>query len=242
MRAAVSATNVVNFQDSTNATTYTTGSWTPVANRLYLLAIISSGTFRTVSSFTEGTGLNWVSVATTGAFNTSYNVSVYRAMKSSGLGAGTTAVTLSGTASRGQIVITEFDGVDTSGTDGSGAVVQSNTGILGSAGTSLSITLSSGIGAGNATFGVVANNLSVDNGISPGSGYTELTDLHVTTPASEAQETETEWKATGTTTVDWTFTSSVAGGVGVEVKAAAVAAKTPSPVVVGQGVMRSTTW
>ena len=226
---AITVTNVVNFESSSNANNYTTGSWTPVANRLYLLAIASSGTFRTVSSFTDGTGLNWVSVATTGAFNTSYNISVYRAMKASGLGSGTTQVTLSGTASRGSIVITEFNGVDTSGTDGSGAVVQSATNILASAGTSLTVTLSSGIGAGNATFGAISTNLSVDTGISPGSGYTELQDRHVQTVASEAQEVETEYNLTGSTTVDWTHTSSTSGGVGVEVAAAAAGGGTTHP-------------
>lgn len=215
---AITAVNVVNDDDSANASVYTTPSWTPVANRLYILAIATSGTFRTVSSFTDGTGLAWVLIATTGAFNTSFNISLYRAMKASGLGAGTTAVTISGNASRGHIVITEFQGVDTSGTDGSGAVVQSNTGILGGAGTALSITLGAGIGAGNATMGNIATNLAVDTGIAPGSGYTELQDKHITLPASETQETETEWRSDGNTVVDWTHTSSTSGGVAVEVR------------------------
>lgn len=219
---AITAANVVNDDDSTNASSYTTPSWTPVANRLYILAIATSGTFRTVSSFTDGTGLTWVLIATTGAFNTSYNISLYRAMKSSGLGAGTTQVTLSGSVSRGHIVITEFQGVDTGGTDGSAAVVQSNTGIRTTSGTTLSITLASGIGTGNATMGNIATNLAVDTGIAPGSGYTELQDKHITTPASETQETETEWRSDGNTVVNWTHTSSISGGVAVEIKIADV--------------------
>lgn len=215
MRAAVSATNVVNFADVTNANNYTTGSWTPVANRLYLCAVCTSGTLQTVSSFTEGTGLAWVQVDT--GVSNSERITVFRAMKPSGLGAGTTKANLSGTASRGQIVITEFQGTDTSGTDGSGAVVQSANNAITTNGTSLTVTLLSAIGGGNATFGAIGNNLNSSTSITQGSGYTELSEL----TSGEAQAVETQFKAAGTTTVDWTFTSSTACAVGVEIKAAA---------------------
>lgn len=224
---AITCTNVVNFQNALNQSSYVTGSWTPTANLLYLCAVMTSGSNQTVSSFTDGTGLNWVIVdATLGTlvFNTSYRISVYRGMKASGLGAGTTQANLSGTVSRGVIIINEYAGINTGGTDGSAAIAQVNNANATIAVTALIITLLNSLGAGDATTGFFSTNLTSSTGITQGSGYTEISEVQ---PTAEQQDSQSEFLATGSLTVDITCISSIPGGIALELVAAAAASDFP---------------
>jgi hypothetical protein len=113
--------------------------------------------------------------------------------------------------------IIQLTGVDISGTNGSGAVVQWNTN--GGAGvTSLTVNLSAFGDPGNATAGGFATNLNA--AASAGTGFTYIMGAGYSNPTTHI---DTEWRSTNDTSVDMSFPSSAdALGIGVEVRAARV--------------------
>jgi hypothetical protein len=112
--------------------------------------------------------------------------------------------------------IVEFGGVDTSGTNGSGAIVQSATNINETFNTGMTVTLGAFSSASNATYGGLWTYTSTSGGITPGSGFTELGE------SIRVRDTiETEWKSTNDTTVDGTWASSQSEGIAIEIKAGA---------------------
>ncbi len=109
--------------------------------------------------------------------------------------------------------------MDTSGSNGSGAIVQSKTNTV-STGTSLTVTLDSGITqTNNATFGGFRK-AGQGNAVTPGSGFTELGEATDSTDG----RIESEYKAVGAnTTVDASWSDTInALGIAVEVKNAIV--------------------
>jgi hypothetical protein len=183
--------------DSPTSTTCTTNSITPSANKLVLLAIGRRGT-GTVTSVT-GNGLTWVQVADQFDGNGSGNngVVLFRAMGSSPT-TGSVTMTFSAAQSRCNWSITELGNVDTSGTNGSGAIVQyatsSHTG-----GTTISTTLSTFSSSSNIAYGVVVNGNSTS---SVGSGFGQLhlvttgtstTAIHLLTEAGPPASSTTNW-------------------------------------------------
>ncbi len=205
---------------TTDGTTFTTGVVAPGPNRLVLLSLAYARTDSVtpaVDSVT-GCGLTWVSERKT-AYETTgtdrYALQVYRAMGSLPTsGAITISCSAPGFAGCCWSVV-EFDAVDTSGTSGSGAVVQS-VAISTAGATSLTATLAAFGSANNATFGAFAH--EADEGATIGAGFTELHDQSHATPV---QALATEWRSDNDTTVNmsWT-TSSPAGGIALEINAA----------------------
>lgn len=214
-----------NFSDGTNGSTYTTASnFTSNAGSLYLSANAQHGTaLRTFTSLVHNATTNPVTFVK--ICDVTYNtiasplnrLVVCRAMKASGSNAGTITTTWSGSVSQNMFVLAEFTGTDTSGTDGSGAIVQTNTGQSTEPATSLSITLT-GASSSNATYGAFAVALA-NTSMTVGSGYTRIILAGI---ASEVTTLDTEWKSVGSSTVNETFTSGNAAGAAVEIKAAPV--------------------
>lgn len=209
-------THLTTGSDTTNQTTpYATASITPTANRLAVAGVlvsVASGTTPALSL--TGCGLTWVQVDQTAAG--ARTLHVFRAM-----GAAPTAGALSiagdGTTTLTSCLwsVTEFDGVDTSGTDGSGAVVQS-VNQKPAAATSCSTAFATAVTAGNATFGAVA--ISAQEAMTAGTGWTALGQTSQSAPTS-ALLTEAATTAQQNVTASWT--SSVTNFIiGVEVKAA----------------------
>lgn len=184
-----------------------TPSFTPTANRLVLAAIGSYD--RAAAPTLTGNSLTWVLVLST--VNSSYRVSVYRAMSATPT-AGALTIDYSDPGDFTTWSIVEFDGVSLAGTDGSDAVVQA-VGATGTSTTALA-TLAAFGSAGNATYGA-----SQWGGgpVTPGSGFTELHEERAYTTYS----LETEWKNSDDTTVDATAATSLAWAIiGVEIKEA----------------------
>jgi hypothetical protein len=240
---AVSQFTLTHSASLSNATSYNTASITPTANRLVLVAVAHHTTTVTppTTPTLSGNGLTWVQVATI-TYNTlatpHCRVTVFRAMGASPT-SGTVTISF---GSDGQNncawSIDEFDGVDTSGTNGSGAVVQSNTNNASS--TSVSITLSAFGSTNNATYGAFGCG---SNGItwSVGSGFSAL-DSHPS--GVEDENLLTEWRTDNSTTVNAsaTGTSSI-GGVGLEIKAAVAVVSIPNQIFqVRQAINRSNTY
>ena len=154
--AAVSPDVEINTLDSgkseSNTTVYTTGTFQPAGNSLVLLAVasksVSSGD--NVVPTVTGNGLTWVEVDNEIPQANYTRLTVFRAMGSSPT-SGQATITFSATQDSILWDIQEFANVDTSGTNGSGAIVQtvSNTATA----TSVTVTLAAFGATDNATYG-----------------------------------------------------------------------------------------
>src|SRR5205085_3732552 len=158
---AVAASNLTQGNDrGVGGSSFNTASITPTANRLILATVTSRHASADPNHPTlSGCGLTWVEVASDNYDNTGSQkrVTVFRAM---GASPSTGAVTIdfAGQCQSDCVwTIDQLSGMDTSGTNGSGAGVQSatNQDRTGS-GTSLTTTLAAFGSANNATYGACA--------------------------------------------------------------------------------------
>jgi len=203
---------------ATDATSFTTAGTAGANNKLYLIAVINShASAPALPTLTHAGGLTCVEIANTLGAN--FRLTIFRALKAAGVSAGTFTADAAGATQIGWIVIVdEADGIDTSGTDGSGAIVQSasNNG----SGTTATATLAAfGDATNNAAF--MATALSSNIAITEEAGYTELADLGHATPTRAG---ETQYKLGQDLSVTSTFTTSIWRCIASEIKAAAGAA------------------
>lgn len=154
----------------TNATTYATTSYTPTSNALVLATVINTLIAgATVPTF-AGNGLTWVEVATV-TYNAGVNrITLFRAMGSSPSAGVGTASFGGATQNSCSVRVQEFQGAVTTGSGGSGAVVQSGTGAA--TGTAASVTLSALTVSTNSVF-AVAGNLTIPYAGTVEGGWTE---------------------------------------------------------------------
>jgi hypothetical protein len=220
---ALSATKLQTINDTTDLSSYAFPSQAFANDKLYLIFVnLSHGTLEcpAVTSISGG-GLTWVEVANVGYSGGTPNVrrvQCYRALVSSGATTGVVTMTVTGNtpATHCHASLVEVDGVNTSGTNGSGAIGNTNTAIASSA-TTLTATLSA-VGASNrpiAWFSHRATELSTEE-----AGYTELDDMSSSTPSSGSI---CEWHATVadvSPSASW-VTAAACGGIGAELVAAA---------------------
>lgn len=205
---------------ATDATSYVTASVSPTANRLLLLAVASSD-HNTAAPTVTGNGLTWVEVHTrTFGFSGTFDrrrVTVFRAMGASpSAGAVTILFDVSDLATGCAWVLSEFDGMDTSGTNGSGAIVQVDGTDIDTAVTTLTVTLAAFASATNATWGAFFSGTT----ITPGTDFTQIAEA-LSTP-SPSYRLLTEWRNVADTTVDASWAStSWTGAVVIEIAEAA---------------------
>jgi hypothetical protein len=195
---AVTEITAAAIASTANATTYASASFTPVANRLYLLAVIYSDAApeTTEATITTTTGLTFVALAdhTSAAVSQPFNslvtnfhrLKLFRAMKASGLSAGTYTVTLGDAATGCAAILAEVTGVATGGTDGSAAV--RNVTMTGKDNTANPSMLNS-LPAGPAPLEIYNGfyacfGSSLQTAPTPGTGYTALSDPDYLTPTS----------------------------------------------------------
>ena len=212
----IAFTNLTHSGDSTNATVYTTASISPGANRLVLLAILASRTGATPDDPTiSGNGLTWVQVAArTGGASSTKRLTVYRAMGASP-STGAITLTFANQLNGCNWLVVDVDPVDTGGTNGSAAVVQSAVNSAAAA-TSLTVTLAAFADAANVTFGAFGTDIS--GNITPGTGFTEIGEASTASPVLTI---ESEYQLANDTTVDATTASANILGIALEIKAAA---------------------
>jgi hypothetical protein len=210
---AVTAIPLTTGSDTTNTATYTTASITPTAGRLVLVAVLATVGSGTAPAITiSGCGLNWVEVDQTNAG--SRIVHLFRAMGAPSDGPLTITAASALTSALWQV--TEFNGVDTSGADGSGAIVQSVNGRPGSS-TTASVAFPGTVAATNSTFGAVA--VSVQETPAPGgSGWVSAGATSQTAPTSGLLA-EYATPAAQNISASWT-TATNSFVVGAEIKAA----------------------
>lgn len=219
--ADITRTTLTNGNQNGTLTSVDTASVSPSANKLQLLSFSvrnGSNVTPTISSVT-GCNLTWELVDSI-AFDTSASslrkLFVYRALGSSPT-TGAITIDLGGTDTDVTWSLEEFTGMDTSGTNGSGAIVQSTTNKdeAGSA-SSLTVTLGAFSSEANATFGVFGTGNDTDGHV-VGSGFT----LAGNSPGAGVNglSTTTEFRLDNDTSVDMTLTSGVQfGGIAIEIK------------------------
>ena len=224
----ISATNLTSGADETDGP-WTTASITPGANRLILAAFYARHAGGTPSASLSGNGLTWVQIANINwAPAAAITLYLFRSM---GASPSTGAITISFGAAvvHGVWIVDEIASVDTTGTNGSGAVVQSATNSADAA--SLTVTLAAFGSADNGTYGTFAQGGSQT--ITPGTGFTELAEI---APAN-GLAMNTEWRNDNDTTVDASWAvGTLCGGIAIEIKfAAAGGATTPLRTLLGVG-------
>lgn len=225
----ISATNLTGGNKNGSFTSADTASVSPSPNKLQLLSISvrnGSNITPTISSVT-GCGLTW-ELEDSIAFDTSASslrkLFVYRALDTSP-STGVITITTGETNTDVTWVLDEFTGMDTSGTNGSGAMVQSvtNKDEAGSA-SSLTVTLAAFSSIINATYGAFATANDTDGAVA-GSGFTLVGSG--AGAGVNGLSTRTEFRNTNDTSVDMTLTSGVQfGGVAIEIKNAFPSAMT----------------
>ena len=200
--------------DTADATSKVTASWTPASNTPYVLVVfnrIASGTANEPT--VTGNGMTWVSFET--VLNSgNRRITLFRTLHASPSAEEITIDFAGQTQTQNAHMLVEFAGADTSGTNGSGAIVQSGEHGSGS-GTSYSITLSAFGSVNNVGFGAsyhFANEVTT-----PGTDWTELYDIAT---AENTTGLQSQWKLNdNVVTASWA--SSVDRlGVGCEIKAA----------------------
>lgn len=200
---------------------YNTASITPGSNKLILLAVsISTFAVSAGALSATGNGLTYVAIDSQLYSGTTNRIALFRAMGASP-SSGAITISIGGATNNScQWAVIELDGVDTSGTNGSGAIVQGVfNSTTGGAPNSLTITLAALSDAVNnavvSVFGVSGDTLQT-----PAASYTELSDNDSLT-GSEANSLETQWKLPGTTTPSASGQPDFAdiGGIAVEIKA-----------------------
>jgi hypothetical protein len=199
-------------------TSYLTTSQTPTANKLQLIGVASSRASAPASPTLSGCSLTWVlvgSILYKPVATPNHRISVFRALGASPT-TGQVTMDFAGVTQVGAAwEWVEVDGMDTSGTNGSGAIVQAVTD-RGDSDPAPEITLSAFGDVANGTIGFFASEDGVTATWTVNPGWTDLGGGTGSYPRSRAI-----FKNNNDTTVGITLNSQDWGGVGLEIKAAA---------------------
>lgn len=190
--------NLTKNSTFTQASSYATASIAPTANNLQLLVVISNALSGTTNTPTAtGAGLTWTQVLSfPNSDSPTQRMTVFRALSASP-SSGAVTVDFGGqNQNHFTHTIDQFSRVDVSGTNGSGAIVQSNTKEQ-TGSSSPSLTLSAFANANNAVYGAIFQNGSVT--FTHGSNFTELASTLA------AYSVESQWANNPQTTIDWTL-------------------------------------
>lgn len=202
------------------STTYVTASISPSANALVLLWITNErlGSAPAAVSSVTGCGLTWVQIDTVANYGNNCRLSLFRALGASPT-SGTVTITYPASMWSAIWSIAQFTGVETSGSNGSGAIVQSAQNFAAGAGSSLTVTLGSTVGAGSMVAGGWSYNVN-DMGMNAGVDWTTLGTVGIARPI----QILSAYNITGDETATATTTSSGSrGGIAVEIVGPAAA-------------------
>lgn len=211
---AIAGTHLTTAGNAGSGTSYSTASISPTANALVLVAVthtIGTGAVPNQASI-SGAGLTFDHVVSGASANV--RTSVFRALSATP-SSGALTISFSGQSQDRCIwSVSEFTGIDTGGTNGADAIVQSVTDATTS--TSGLITLAAFSSSSNATYGMFR--LGSNTAFTAGTGFTLLGQATTSTNMSLMSE----WRSDNDTTVtaNWDSASRNYRGIGVEIKAA----------------------
>ena len=208
---AITVTSLA-FVGSNSVTSHTTASLAMAANKLITVEVwnkVPSGTANLPTC--TGATKTWTQIATQLSADNLNRMTFFRSLDSSLI---TETITADCTATQDyiRINVVEWGGVDTSGTNGSGAIVQSGSNTNAGSQSSITVTLSAFGSVNNAAWGVMAK--PGVNAVTLGSGFT-LIAADQGTP-----QVNSEWKLNDNT-VDWSWTAESIATVAMAVEIAA---------------------
>ena len=218
--AVVAQTLLTAGNNPVNQRIYTTASISPAANALVTVAVlgrVASGS--SPSPTLSGGGMAaWTEVASVAFDPISAplrRLTVFRAM-SSAPGSGPLTITFAGTQSNAQWIVSQWTGVELSGVNGAGAILQSGT-LPRDAVNGVTVTLPPFAHVNNVSYGAFGLNRTVVS-IAPGSGFTEISEQ--ASGESTPGDLQTEWRQSDNT-IDATWPAGLNGaGIGLEIKSA----------------------
>jgi hypothetical protein len=214
----ITHTLLTSGNNTANQKVYTTASISPAPNALITLAVLGHRAYgANPSPVVTGGGMTaWEEVATTTFDPLSgplKRVTIYRAMSVSP-GSGPITISFENSVSNAQWIVSQWQGVDLTGENGSGAIVQTGS-ARADAVNGLTVTLASFENANNVAYGVFAVKKNV-LAITPGSGFTEIAEH----PSGEtaASDLQAQW-AVSDNTIDASWASLNGAALGVEIRA-----------------------
>lgn len=217
---SISASNLTSgLEKHAGKTSWLTASVSPSANNLILLtvSIYNNASTNPGDITASGCGLTWVIVNSQlydSSSGSRRKMFLLRALGSSPT-SGQITITTAETDIELYHSVDQYSNVDTSGTNGSGAIVQSVTNVDESAtSATITATLAAFSNTLNATHGSFATNGQTLSSV--GSGFTKLGD---TGGVTDGISVVTEYKSTNDTTVDMTWSANcVMGVIAAEIK------------------------
>jgi len=219
--AAITVTTLAQGSGKTVTSSFTTASFTPAANTLILAWVTNSKDQALyIPTLSNSNGLNWVQVDSIGLSsiqNPSQQLTLFRAMGASP-SAGSVTINFPATQKNCAWTIVQFDRVDITGSNGSGAVQQYKSSAVDSSnGWVIYLTNALQYPAFNASVAGFANNQNQANVLSPGAGYTATPLVTEQTPNISLLA---EWMIPGSTTIPIVGTNSTdIAGIAVELNA-----------------------
>jgi hypothetical protein len=217
--AAITQTLLTSGNNTTNQRTFTTASIAPAPGALITIALLGhNSTSALPSPVVSGGGMTvWAEVATVTFDDVTLphkRLAIFRAM-SAAPGSGPLTITWSATVSNCQWIVSQWTGVDPSGVNGAGAVVQSGSS-RGDVTNGLTVTLAPFASTSDEAYGVFGVNSKV-LAITPGTGFTKIDEQ----PSAESPYADllAEW-AINRNPIDAMWTGKNAGALVVEIKAA----------------------
>lgn len=196
---------------ATNTTSYATASFTASVNSLDLISIANSATSPGTANLIGPNTYNLITTQNMGL----WRISLFRSMASAS-SAGVITIDFGGaTQNNCSWIINEFASVDSSGTNGSGAIVQSTSNFVG-IGTALTVTLNAFSAASNGAFSsfAIGDNIAM----SPDTGWAEIGEVSINDGAN-SQAHQSQWRADNDTTAFSTWaTDESGGGIALELK------------------------
>lgn len=225
--ADISVANLTSGSDTDGNSTASTASVSPSSNKLLLLTVVSrTGITADPNTPTAtGNGLTWVAIDNL-LWDTSSSsrkkTTVFRAMGASP-SSGAIAIDFGGqNQTHVSWGLEEFTGMDTSGTNGSGAIVQTAKAYDDTTNeSSFTVTLGAFSNSNNATFGAWGSADDTQTATA-GTGFTKYSD--VTISGAGDPRLTTEFRNDNDTSVDisWSGTVLEKGGIAIEIKNASV--------------------
>jgi adhesin/invasin len=218
-QGAITHTLLTSGNDVNNVKIFTTASIAPAPNTLVTVAVTTHNSTAAAPSptLTGGGMASWDVVATITydvVGTPKKRITIYRAMSSTP-GSGPITITSSATLSNCQWIVSQWSGVETGGTNGSGAIVQTGSNAA-DAVTTLSTPLAAFANSADVAYGVFGVNSNVV-AITPAAGFTEIDEQPST--ESTAADLFAEW-AVNQPAIAATWATKNAGALGVEIKAA----------------------
>ena len=228
LSAPITHTLLTSGNHITNQDIYTTASISPAPNALVIVAVLghrSSGA--NPSPIVTGGGMTaWEEIATVTFDPLSLplkRATLYRAMSASP-GSGPITIRFQNAVSNAQWIVSQWEGVDVSGTNGAGAIVQSAS-LRADLASGLAVTLAPFGNANNVAYGVFGVRSGVPV-VTPGAGFTEIAEHG--SGESPPSALQAEW-ATNDNTVDAGWVNLHGAAIGIEIKSGEPAPPPPPP-------------